>query len=397
MPDALISIAEARAIIAAQVTPLAGAPVPVADAYGLGLSEDVHAATDVQPFASSAMDGFAVAAGPAARELRVVGESRAGAPYGGALAPGEAVRISTGAVLPAGATAVVPIERAEEPGPGRVLLHAAAADGLHVRRAGEDMRAGERVLTRGVRLGPAELGVAVAAGRAELHCAPRPRTAIVATGDELRAPGAPLGPGEIHNSNAVTLQALARRAGAAPSPATGSTDDLAQTEAVLARALDGADVLVVSGGVSVGAHDHVKPALRALGVQERFWRVSLRPGKPTWFGVRDRTLVFGLPGNPVSAMVTFQLFVAPAMSLLQGVAPETTHRAATLDLTYDGNPDRDEAVRVALVETDEGLRARPTGPQGSHRLTSMLGADALMVVPAGQTFTAGSRVTVEPL
>ena len=397
MPDALISIAQARAIIDAEVVPVGDEVVPVVDAYGRGLAEDVEAAGDVPPFVSSAMDGFAVVEGPAQRELSIVGESRAGAPFAGAIAPGQAVRISTGAVLPDGATAVVPVERAREPGPGQVVPLQDAYPGLNVRGAGEDMRAGERALARGRRLGAAELGVAVAAGRADLRCARRPRVAIVATGDELRPPGAPLRPGEIHNTNAVTLAALARRAGAEPAFSAGSTDERAQTEAVLSRALEDADVLVVSGGVSVGPHDHVKEALRALGVQERFWRVALRPGKPSWFGVRDRTLVFGLPGNPVSAMVTFLLFVRPALSLMQGVAPETAHRTATLAEAYAGQEDRDEAVRVSLSETDDGLCARPTGPQGSHQLRSMLGADALMIVPAGRATPAGSRVVVEPI
>ncbi len=397
MPQELISVAQARAIVQAAALPLADEEVAIADAYGRALREDVRALADVPPFVSSAMDGFAVVSGGAPRELRVVGESRAGAPFAGAVSPSDAVRISTGAVLPAGADAVVALERAEEPDAGRVLLHEQAAPGLNVRGAGEDMRAGETALVAGRRLGAAELGVAVAAGRATLRCARRPRVAIVASGDELRPPGAPLGPGEIHNSNAVTLAALARRAGAEPTFGAGAADEVAQIEAVLAEALAGADVLVVSGGVSVGPHDHVKAALLALGVAERFWGVALRPGKPTWFGTRDRTLVFGLPGNPVSAMVTFLLFASPALSLLQGVPPQDRHRVATLGESHTGQPDRDEAVRVALVEGDDGLRAVPTGPQGSHQLTSMLGADALLIVPAGRTASAGDRVRVEPI
>jgi molybdopterin molybdotransferase len=397
VPDALISVAQARAIIEAAVEPLAVERVAVAEAYGRALGEDVHAAGDVPAFVNSAMDGFAVTGGPAGRDLRIIGEARAGAPFPGAIAPDEAVRISTGAAVPDGATAIIPIESASETAPGRVHLQAAAAPGLYLRGAGEDMRAGDLVIARGRRLGAAELGVAVTAGRAELRCARRPRVAIVTTGDELRPPGAPLGPGEIHNANAVTLHALTLNAGAEPAVAEDSPDEREQTVAALSRALAASDVLVVSGGVSVGPHDHVKAALQALGVQERFWRVALRPGKPTWFGVRDRTLVFGLPGNPVSAMVTFVLFVAPALALLQGVTPERQRLTATLGETYQAPADRDEAVRVALRATDEGLRALPTGPQDSHRLTSMLGADALMIVPAGHTASAGARVQVEPI
>ena len=401
MPDTLISIAQARAVIAAEARPLGDELVAVVDADGRALSENVAAAGDVPAFVNSAMDGFAVPADTPPGELRIVGESRAGAPYPGAISAGEAVRISTGAVVPEGAGAIVPVESASEPEPGRVRLRgdppSDAPAGRYLRGAGEDMRAGQIVLTAGTRLGAAELGVAVAAGRAQLRCARRPRIAVVATGDELRPPGAALGPGEIHNSNAVTLAALARRAGAIPVSSAGASDDQAATEAVLSSALASSDVLVISGGVSVGPHDHVKPALQALGVQERFWRVALRPGKPTWFGVRDGTLVFGLPGNPVSAMVTFLLFVDPALALAQGMVPDRAHLTATLGETYRGQRDRDDAVRVSLTETADGLRASPTGPQGSHRLTSMLNADALMIVPAGHTAAAGSRVRVQPI
>jgi molybdopterin molybdotransferase len=397
MPDQLISIARARDIIQADVQPLPAEAVAIVDAFGRALGEDVHAAGDVPPFMGSAMDGFAVHSGPGGRVLRIIGESRAGAPFSGSLAPDCAIRISTGAVVPAGIDAVVPVERTSESSTGLVTLACPAPAGWNIRGAGDDMHAGDRVLARGRRLTAAALGVAVAAGRAELRCARRPRVAIVATGDELRVPGASLAPGEIHNSNAVTLQALARRCGAQTSFTAGSADEQAQTAAVIGEALATADVLVVSGGVSVGPHDHVKAALASLGVQERFWRIALRPGKPTWFGVHDRRLVFGLPGNPVSAMVTFQLFVAPALALLQGMVPDSTLRRATLDTACRAPDDRDEAVRVSLTDDSNGLRASPTGPQGSHQLTSMLNADALMIVPAGHTFVAGQRVEVEAI
>jgi len=395
----LLTIAQARAAVAAAVELLPTDRVPVADALGRVLAEPVVAAHDVPPFANAAMDGYAVHAGPRGRTLKVVGESRAGAPAPAAtdLEDGEAIRISTGAALPAGADAVLQVERVSVDG-DRVTLDDDVAPGRNVRLPGEDLHAGATVLGPGIRLGPAELGVAVTAGRGELEVGRRPRVTVVATGDELVAPGAQLAPGQIHDSNAITLAALARRAGAEVAPTGRAADTREAVEATLAAALDEADVLVVSGGVSVGPHDHVKPALQALGVEQRFWRVALRPGKPTWFGTRGRRLVFGLPGNPVSSMVTFHLFARPALLALQG-APYASGplRTARLTEAVPRSPERDEAVRVRLAGGADGsLTATPTGPQGSHVLTSMLGADGLALVEAGEgELAAGTTVTVE--
>ena len=389
----MLSIDEARARVLEAVRPLGDEELPVADALDRVLAEDVAAAHDVPPFANSAMDGFAVRSSPeAGRRLRIVGESRAGAPAALAVGDGEAIRISTGAAMPAEADAVVPVERTQEAG-DEVLVEGVAAPGDHVRGAGEDLRAGDVVLCAGTRLGPAELGVAVAAGRAVVRCARRPRVSIVATGDELVDAGEPLGPGQIHDSNALSLAALAGRCGALVVGSRRAGDDPELTRAVLAAALDEADLVIVSGGVSVGPHDHVKPALSELGAQERFWRVALRPGKPTWFGVRGETLVLGLPGNPVSALVTFLLFARPALAALQGAAPPRRRRAR---LAHDvaRHPARDEMVRVRL---DGDGRAHATGPQGSHVLSSMLGADGLALIPRGEgQLTADTQIEIEP-
>ena len=374
----MISIEEARAAVLAAVTPLGAEEVALAAAHGRVLAEDVAAAHDVPPFANSAMDGFALRAAGADGPLRLGGESRAGAPFAGTVLPGQAVRISTGAALPAGADAVVPVERATVAGE-LVTIDGEVAPGDHVRGAGEDLRAGAIVLRRGSRLGAAELGVAAGAGRAGVLVAHRPRVAVVATGDELVPAGEPLGPGQIHDSNALALAALAADAGAEVVASLRAGDGKAATVAALRTALDEADVVLTSGGVSVGPHDHVKAALAELGVRERFWRVALRPGKPTWFGERDGVLVFGLPGNPVSALVTFTLFARPALAALQG-APPPARRRVVLAEPIERHESRDEAVRVRL---DEDGRAHPTGPQGSHQLSSMVGADALAIVPRG--------------
>jgi molybdopterin molybdotransferase len=399
MPEQLLSVADARSIVLDSVSPLDIELVPIDAALDRVLAEDIVTAQDVPPFACSAMDGFAIHAGPAGRTLRVVGESRAGAPSDRELQGGEAIRISTGAAVPRGADAVIRQEDVGGAGEDEVTLAVETTTGENVRHAGEDMRGGETALTAGVSLGVPELGVAVAAGFGELNVARRPRVAIVSTGDELRAPGETLGPGEIHNSNAVTLAALATRCGALTPTVTRVRDDRDATEETLARALEEADVLVISGGVSVGPHDHVKPALEALGVEQRFWRVALQPGKPTWFGTRAGKLVFGLPGNPVSAVVTFTLFVRPALAALQGAAHERGPRAtAELGVDVPRNGNRDQAVRVRLQREDGVARAFPTGPQGSHIITSLLKADALAVVPMGEgSLAAGTTVTLETI
>jgi molybdopterin molybdotransferase len=247
-------------------------------------------------------------------------------------------------------------------------------------------------------LGPAELGVAASIGCDILPCARRPRVAVLVTGDELAEPGDALGPGRIYSSNAFALAASVERSHATVVRRSTIRDDADSTRAALAGALGEADVVCVSGGVSVGSHDHVKPALRELGVAERFWGVALRPGKPTWFGSHDHTLVFGLPGNPVSAMVTFQLFVRPALAALQGAEAAPTRVSALLDDPVPLLPVREQAVRVRLSARDGAWHAAVTGEQGSHMLTSMLGADGLAMVAPGQgEAKPGTPVEVELL
>jgi molybdopterin molybdotransferase len=392
MPD-LLTIDEARALVLAHVTALDAEDCPIAAALGRVLAEDVAAAHDVPSFANSAMDGFAVRSGPAGRELRVVGESRAGMPAELPVHEDEAVRISTGAAMPDGADAILPAEDAEDRGE-TVVPQIDLATGHHVREPGEDLRAGAVVLRAGTVLGPAELGLAVEAGRATLRIARAPRVAVLATGDELVAPGEPLRHGQLHNSNAVTLAALARDAGAELVTTSEVRDDAQATRAAIELALDGTDAVLLTGGVSVGPHDHVKPALSALGVEEVFWRVALRPGKPLWFGRRGAQLVFGLPGNPVSAMVCFLLFARPALRAMQGAPVPPARARAVLGAPVARQRGREEAVRVRI---DDG-RVLPTGPQGSHQLHSMLGAQALAIVPRGEgEMPAGAEVEIEPI
>jgi molybdopterin molybdotransferase len=398
MTAALITITEARERVLASVQRLEDERVPIADALDRVLAADVKATGDVPPFPSSAMDGYAVQEGPVGRELTVVGESRAGAPSERLLGDGEAIRISTGAAVPPGAGAVIPQEQVEVRD-GTIRIGAPVSAGDHVRDAGEAIGAGTTVLARGVTLGPVELGAAVTAGAGEVSVARRPRVHVLCTGDELREPGEPLKLGEIHNSNGPMLAALCAHGGAIAAPAMLMPDDRAATEAGLEAALEAADVVIVSGGVSVGPHDHVKPALAKLGVKEIFWGIALQPGKPTWFGTRGRKLVFGLPGNPVSTAVTFALFAAPALAALQGAERQAAlDTDAVLGATVRRNPRREQALRVRLERRDGKTVAIPNGPQGSHVITSLIGADALALVPAGEgALEAGAVVVLAPL
>jgi molybdopterin molybdotransferase len=399
----------ARELVLAEAAPTPSEPVALEECLGRVTAAEVKSAVALQPFDNSAMDGYALRSADADGEggggvprLRLVGESRAGRPAEAAVGPGEAIWISTGAMVPEGADAVLPVEDAAEED-GRVMPGRLVKEGENVRRAGEDAEAGQMLIEAGRRIGPPEVAVLAAAGVAEVECAARPRVAVLGSGDELVPPGEPLGPGQIHDSNSFALAALVREAGSEVLSAGRLPDDAAATRGAIAGLLD-CDALVVAGGVSVGRHDHVKGALAELGVEERFWRVAMRPGGPTWFGVLARegarpTLVFGLPGNPVSAMVAFHLFARPALRAMSGLDPLPGRAHATLATAHRKKPGKAHYLRCRLELTDSGWRAHLTREsQGSHVLTSMLGADALAVIPAAaEEIAAGERVEIELL
>lgn len=406
----LLSVAAARAAVLAEASaPLAAEPVPLAGSAGRVLAQAAVSPEAVPGFDNSAMDGFAVRAadtGGATSEepvsLRLAGESRAGGPAATSLGVGEAFRISTGALVPDGADAVVRVEDTDQAG-DEVAVRVEVDRGRDIRRAGDDIQVGDEVLAAGTLLGAAELGVLSSIGVAAPLCARRPTVAIVCTGDELLAPDEPMRPGGVRNSNAEILPQLARLAWADVAKVIRCPDDAEATRAATAEALE-ADVAVFCGGISVGVHDHVKDAFAAAGIEERFWGVALRPGKPTWFGVNaggpaaGGSLAFGLPGNPVSAFVTFILFVRPALRALTGVGEARDSTTAELTADVARMERRDQAIRCALELTERGWLAHPTGPQGSHVLTSMLGADALAVIEAGtEPAPRGSRVEVQLL
>jgi molybdopterin molybdotransferase len=397
----LIEIERARELVLGRAVPLEAEPVALREALGRVLAKDAVGEESVPGFDNSAMDGFAVraldtcgAAPGSPVSLREVDESRAGLPATSSLGRGEAIRISTGAMLPRGADAVVRVEDTLSED-GRVLVEAEVEAGRDIRRAGEDIRAGETVLPGGTPIGPAELGVLASLGLPAAACHRRPRIRVLTSGDELVEPGGRLGPGAVRNSNSFSIPALAELAGGEVAGIDSVPDDPEATRAAIASMLDD-DVAVICGGVSVGEHDHVKGALAELGVEQCFWGVALKPGRPTWFGTRDPTLVFGLPGNPVSAMVTFLLLVRPALVALSGGDPERLRTDARLAVDYEKRPGRAHAIRCGLELREDGWWAHPTGEQGSHILTSMLGADCLAMIPTeAASLPVGDPVQVE--
>jgi molybdopterin molybdotransferase len=378
----LLAIEDALALVLGRAPRLPIETVSLSAAAGRVLAEPALARADLPPFPSSAMDGFAVRAEDTPGSLPITAEIAAGAPSAERLRPGSAATIATGGAVPDGADAVVPIERAAAVD-GRVEIPEAAATGAHVRPRGGDVREGEEVVAAGTRLGPAHIGALAAAGIAEVSCARRPRVAILATGTELRSPGELLGPGQIFESNRAMLAAALAPAGAVPDVLPVVPDDENAHRDAIERGL-AADVLVTSGGVSVGPHDLVRRIEQELGVQEVFWGVAVKPGKPLSFGVRGETLVFGLPGNPVSSLVGALLFVRPALLALQGAAdPGPEFATGVAASSFRRNPHRDEFVRARRTNREDGEHVEAVSGQESHMIVRAASADALVHVPRG--------------
>jgi molybdopterin molybdotransferase len=391
------SVEEALADILS-VVPAAGAEtVGLLQALGRALAEDVVGERVLPPWDNSEMDGYAVRAADTAAapvELPIQGEVAAGHMPGEALRPGHAYRIFTGAPLPPGADAVVKQEDVAVEG-GAVHIAAPVRQGQSVRPRGSDVSHGEVVLRRGAIVGPGEIGLCAALGRTELAVRRRAVVAILSTGDELVEADRPPGPGQIVNSNAAALAAMVQEAGGVPVRLGIAAD---RKEAIAARLLEarGADVVLTTGGVSVGDHDHVRDVLAALGCEMRFWRVNIKPGKPLAFGLWDGRPVFGLPGNPVSSMVTFELFVRPALRGMMGRSPEERpHARARLLEPVSKEEGRRHYLRGIVSRQGADLVARAVRKQSSGQLTSMVGVNALLVVrEESQGVAAGEEIEV---
>ncbi|MEA2973273.1 MAG: molybdopterin molybdotransferase [Actinomycetota bacterium] len=399
----MIALEDARARVLAACVPLPARSVALADALGRVLAEPVVSGVDVPPWANTAMDGFAVRAADTADApvgLVVVGTLAAGAdPAGLMVGPGQAVRIMTGAPLPAGADAIVMVERTSTEG-DVVKVQVAATIGDHVRSAGDDLRTGQTVFEAGTVLTPAHLGVLASLGLSEVTVFPPARVGVLSTGDELVDGAAPLRPGQIRDSNRPTLLAMVREAGCEAVDLGTARDDEDVIRARMEEGLAACDAVVTSGGVSVGDFDYVKVVLDRIGRMD-WWQVAIRPAKPFAFGVagpRD-TPVFGLPGNPVSSMVSFEMFVRPGLRRMMGHPPERLLRpvlAAVADEALPRRPDgKLHLDRVVATHGPDGrLHVRRSGGQGSHQLRAMALANALALVPDGDGVAAGGVVDV---
>ena len=399
----MIDYADARALVLAAAKALSAEPVPLAQALGRTLARDVRAREDIPPFTKATMDGYAVRAADTRRpgsqaaeavELEVLEDLPAGRPSRRTVDPGQAVRIMTGAPLPAGADAVVMVEDTETSG-STVKVRREVRPGDNIGLAGEDLKKDEVALERGTVIGPAETGMLAAAGLARVPVTRRPELAVIATGDEIVEPGERKRRSQIRNSNGPALTAMAVEAGAAAAYLGIARDRKASLAGKLARA-KGADVLVLSGGVSVGDYDLVKDELRAAGVRPVFWQVRIKPGKPVFFGMRGRQLVFGLPGNPTSAMVTFLLFVRPAVENMLGrkvPGPKAGRAVLAGDITL--KPGRTQFLRGVLTDGGPVLKVAAYGDQRSGVLRSVVRSRVLIVVPAeARHIEAGREVEI---
>jgi molybdopterin molybdotransferase len=381
--------AEALALVLERVEPLPSETLALSSALsGRIVAADVHAAHDLPPFDNSAMDGFAVRQADADEELPIMGGSFAGDdPV--RLEPHTAMTIATGAPVPDGADAVVPVEHSHVSG-DRVSFEGGVQRGDHIRRRGTDVTAHSVLVSAGSRLRPLALAAIATGGVDEVRCHRMPRVCVVVTGDELVAPGEPLAHGQIHESNSVLIASRCREAGAEIVRVVRVADDADATRAALALALAEGDVVITSGGVSVGTRDHVKPALAELGVEQLFWRLAVQPGRPTWCGLHEGRVVVGLPGNPLSVLVGLELLLLPVLRRLAG-ASDAGLETFSLPLTTALGRDS-ERLRVRPVRLVQG-GAEPLGADLSHQIARAALAEALALVPIGEgEIAAGQQV-----
>lgn len=388
----MIPVADAMAIIKSVVRPLPAEQVPTQDADGRILAEDVYSTEDVPPFRASTVDGFAVVASDASPTREVAQEITAGVAGRPAIVPGTAARIMTGAPVPEGADAVAMIEDTQTEN-GRVTLQKAVRPGENIRPIGIDVARGDAVLKRGAVLGPSEVGLLMTLGHAKVQCCRRPIVAVLSTGDELVEPWEPVPLGSIRDSNRYALLSCIREAGGIALSLGRAKDDRELQTRLVREGVDQADVLVTSGGVSVGDRDFIKPALEDLG-KVHFGRINFRPGMPLTFAEIGTKLAFGLPGNPVSSLVTFEVFVRPTLLRMQG-HPNPERPRVEVEIEHDfGAPGGRVEYHRAVVRWSEGrLLARSTGVQISSRLLSMVGHNALVILdPGNEPLKTGTKL-----
>lgn len=389
----MITEEAALAHVLASVGALPPRRVSLFQALGRFAAGDIFARLALPVFDNSAMDGYAVVAGSCRKgqSLRVIGEQPAGVDRKLRVAEGEAVRVFTGAPMPDGADAVIMQEDVRLDG-AEIFLNAEVAPGEFVRRRGSDLSEGQKILAAGEGIHPQTLALLASQGLTEIDVGGEVRAAIITTGDELVPPGGPLRAGQIHESNSTLIQALFAKCGVSTASAVHSPDDAPSIEAALRTGLQH-DVLVIVGGVSVGARDLVKPALTTVGAQTDLWRVSVKPGKPFLFGRAGPCAIFGLPGNPVSAFVTFLLFVRPAILRMMGASEDELslpkHEAQLTEELQNGS-DRPHYVRGRLIHG----KFTPVGRQESHALYGLSRANALLRVAPGEAFPSGATVSV---
>ena len=382
-----ISLAEALGKIRERVRPVhACERLPIRDCLGRVNNEAVQSPHNVPPLPNSAMDGYAIAIASleqgAIAELDDIGTAYAGAPFAGSCGPGQCVRIMTGALIPDGTDAVIMQEQAEQSDSGKVRIDADHRVGENVRQAGEDVQQDEIVIDAGARLSPADLGVLASLGLGQLQVKRKPVVAFFSTGDELVSVGEPLEPGKIHDSNRYSLHGSLSAMAVDIVDLGVVRDDLDSMREVLSRASTQADLIISTGGVSVGEADFIKPALEELGTTE-FWKIAIKPGRPLTFGQIDASIFMGLPGNPVAVMVTFSQFVVPAIHALAGANPQrpALFRARALDKMRK-KPGRYEFQRgIASMDENHEWQVARTGQQGSGILTSMSRANCFIVLP----------------
>ncbi|MGQ9739801.1 molybdopterin molybdotransferase MoeA [Chloroflexus sp.] len=391
-PYPMVSIAEAIATIMAQTHPLASEEIEAFSALGRIVAGDITSPEDIPDVPKSAMDGYALCAADGLAPRRVVGELTAGGATEVMLAPGEATRIMTGAPLPPGADAMIPVELTTERD-GMLYIQRELQPGDYVHIVGQDVRRGQTVLTAGTTIGAAEIGILATLGITQIPVYRQPRVAILATGDEVVEPGSPRPAGAVRDSNRYALMAAVREAGGIPISLGIARDDRDVQRQAILHGLNQADVLITSGGVSMGTRDLIKPLLAELGTVH-FGRIAFKPGKPTTFATIGGKLVFGLPGNPVSSLVSFEVFVRPALRVLQGDAsPFRTQIEVTLAEPVRPSPDRPEYQRIIVRYQEGRFTAVTTGSQSSSRLLSLRGANGLLLVPAGATvYPVGSTL-----